>query len=74
MYKVTSLKPQEVIRKLRALGYEGPYPGGKHQRMANLDTGKVIPVPFHKGNDVSIGLINEIIREIGVTRDEWLNL
>lgn len=74
MSKITPLKPQEVIRKLRALGFEGPYPGGKHQRMVNLATGKIIPVPFHKGHDVSTGLIREIIREIDISRDEWLSL
>ena len=74
MSKLKPLKPREVIKKLRALGFEGPYPGGKHQRMVNLETGKVIPVPVHKGRDVSIGLISEIIREIGVSLDEWLNV
>ncbi|HDQ99149.1 MAG TPA: type II toxin-antitoxin system HicA family toxin [candidate division WOR-3 bacterium] len=74
MPRLTPLKPQEVIRKLVRLGYEGPYPGGRHQRMVNLETGKVIPVPFHKGRDVSVGLVAEIIRELGISREDWFAL
>jgi predicted RNA binding protein YcfA (HicA-like mRNA interferase family) len=42
--------------------------------MVNLKTGKVIPVPVHKGQDVGVGLQREIITEAGITRDEWLAL
>jgi len=74
MSRLTPLKPQEVVRKLSRLGYEGPYPGGRHRRMVNLQTGKVIPIPFHKGRDVSVGLIREILNEVGITREQWLKL
>lgn len=74
MPRLVPLKPREVIRKLAALGFDGPYPGGRHQRMVNLKTGKVIPVPFHKGRDVGVGLQCEIINEAGITRDDWLAL
>ncbi len=42
--------------------------------MVNLKTNKVIPVPFHKGRDVSVGLIREIINEVGISREDWLKL
>ena len=74
MPRLVPLKPQEVVRKLRHPGFEGPYPGGRHQRMVDPKTGRIIPVPFHKGRDVSVGLISLIIDELGVTRDDWLKL
>ncbi len=74
MPKLGPLRPEEVIRRLTRLGFEGPYPGGRHQRMVDRRTGKVIPVPFHKGRDVSVGLIREIINEAGITREAWLDL
>jgi predicted RNA binding protein YcfA (HicA-like mRNA interferase family) len=43
-------------------------------RMVHLQTGKIIPVPMHGSKDVSIGLVREIIREAGVTVEEWLAL
>ena len=34
----------------------------------------IIPIPMHKGSDVGVGLIRAIIREVGVTVDEWNDL
>lgn len=42
--------------------------------MVNFKTGKIIPVPFHKGVDVGVGLIRVIIAEVGISRDEWIVL
>jgi predicted RNA binding protein YcfA (HicA-like mRNA interferase family) len=74
MSRLRPLKPEEVIRKLRQLGFVGPISGGKHIRMVHPKTGKIIPIPMHKGRDVSIGLIREIIAELGISREEWLEL
>jgi predicted RNA binding protein YcfA (HicA-like mRNA interferase family) len=74
MPKLTPLKSRQVIEKLRALGYEGPIAGGRHSRMVHRKTGKIIPIPIHGGKDVSVGLIRAIIRDLGITPDEWLEL
>lgn len=74
MPKLSPLKSRQVVRKLRKLGYEGPYPGGRHMRMINRETGQIIPIPMHGGKDVSVGLIRAIIRQIGITPEEWLRL
>ena len=74
MPRLRPLKPREVIEKLRVLGYEGPFGGGRHSRMVHTQSGKIIPIPMHGGKDVSVGLIRAIIREVGITSDEWLAL
>jgi predicted RNA binding protein YcfA (HicA-like mRNA interferase family) len=74
MPKLKPLKAKEVIRKLKKLGYSGPYPGGKHMRMVHPQKGIIIPIPMHKGKDVSVGLIREIINEVGISRDEWIKI
>lgn len=74
MSKLKPLKAKEVIKKLKKLGFTGPYPGGKHVRMVHREKGIIIPIPRHKGKDVSVGLIREIIKEAGISRDEWINL
>jgi predicted RNA binding protein YcfA (HicA-like mRNA interferase family) len=33
MSKLSPLKSEEVVRRLRKLGFEGPIPGGRHARM-----------------------------------------
>jgi predicted RNA binding protein YcfA (HicA-like mRNA interferase family) len=42
--------------------------------MVDFKTGRIVPVPFHKGKDVSVGLIKTIINELGITNEDWLNL
>ena len=74
MSKLKPLNIDEVIRKLRKLGFTGPISGGKHLRMVHIRTGKIIPLPMHKRKKVSVGLIREIINEIGTSREEWLRL
>jgi len=74
MSRLTPLKSREVIRKLRRLGFDGPIPGGHHVRMVHLENGQIIPIPVHSGKDIGVGLIREIIRQVGITRDEWLAL
>jgi predicted RNA binding protein YcfA (HicA-like mRNA interferase family) len=34
----------------------------------------IIPIPIHGGKDVSVGLIRAIIRDVGITPQEWLEL
>ena len=74
MPKLSPLKPQQVVRKLRRLGFSGPILGGRHVRMVNMETGRIVPIPMHKGKDVSVGLIRAIIREVGITPEEWNRL
>lgn len=74
MPKVSPLKPNEVIHKLRQLGFEGPISGGRHMRMIRREPGQVIPIPMHKGKDVSVGVIRSIIREVGISPEEWNKL
>jgi len=74
MSRLTPLKAQEVIRKLRRLGYIGPISGGRHVRMVHPESGQIIPIPVHGNKDISVGLIREIIKQAGITRDGWLAL
>lgn len=65
-----SIPRKELIRKFKALGYTGPFSGGKHQFMVK-DKKKIrIPNP-HGSGDVHIGLVREILRQAGISNDEW---
>jgi len=60
---------KELIRKFRALGYEGPYSGGKHQFM--VKGLQKIRIPNPHGGDIGIGLIVEILRQARIDRQDW---
>jgi predicted RNA binding protein YcfA (HicA-like mRNA interferase family) len=74
MPKLSPLNSAQIIRKLRKLGFEGPIAGGRHSRMIHPERKLVIPIPIHGGKDVSVGLIRAIIRDVGITPQEWLEL
>lgn len=74
MPKLSPAKPRTVVKKLHSLGFEGPFGGGRHIFMRHPDTRIKIPVPVHKGRDLPIGTLRAIIRQVGVSVEEWLAL
>ena len=69
-----SLNPvsrRELVRKLKELGFEGPFAGGKHHWMRRDGLRLTIPNP-HRGA-IDPGLIRRILRRAGITLDEWIN-
>ncbi len=74
MPKLNPAKPRIVVKKPHALGFEGPFGGGRHVFMRYPETRMKIPVPVHKGRDIPIGTLRAIIRQAGVSAAEWLAL
>ncbi len=66
---VSSISRKELIRKFKALGFAGPYSGGKHQFMVKESLKIRIPNP-HMG-DIDIGLLKEILRQAGIPAKDW---
>lgn len=63
------IKQRKLIKLLRSAGFEGPYSGGKHQYMVKGNVRLVIPNP-HQG-DISGALLARIIKQAGLSREEW---
>ena len=61
------IKRREFIRRLR-----GPYSGGKHQFMVRDAVTIRIPNP-HQG-DIGRNLLSRILRQAGITREQWETL
>ncbi len=61
---------KELIQRFKALGYSVPFSGGRHQFMIKGKKKIRIPNP-HKSNDIHIGLVKEILRQAGISNDEW---
>ena len=61
---------REIIKKFRALGFNGPYSGGRHQFMAKGNLKVRVPNPHQKG-EISESLLNEILRQADISKEEW---
>ncbi|MBN1866848.1 type II toxin-antitoxin system HicA family toxin [Candidatus Sumerlaeota bacterium] len=62
----------DLIRHLHQLGFHGPYPGKKHQFMVKGHLRLRIPNPHR--SEIGRNLLRCILREAGVSLDEWENL
>jgi len=72
MALVNPISRRELIRNLRSLGFDGPVARGKHEIMRRGNKWAIIPNP-HRG-DISKGLLAKVLREAGVSREEWEKL
>jgi len=63
---------RKLVQNFQKLGFEGPYSGGKHLFMKKEALKIHIPNK-HKG-DIGAGLVNEIIRQAHIDKEDWDNL
>jgi predicted RNA binding protein YcfA (HicA-like mRNA interferase family) len=61
---------RELIRKFRALGWEGPVSGGRHSFMRRGSL--KVHIPNEHQSDIGRPLLGEILRQAGITIEEWL--
>ncbi len=67
------LKARDLIRVLKKLGFDEVRQKGAHICFKHPD-GRFTLVPYHSNEDISRGLLRQIIREINVSPDELLEL
>jgi len=70
--KLTPVPYRVLIKKLKNLGQEGPHSGNKHPYMIIGETVIILPNP-HQGRDVDVRLIKTILKDVGISREEWLS-
>jgi predicted RNA binding protein YcfA (HicA-like mRNA interferase family) len=70
MTRLTAVSRRELLRRLRGLGFEGPYAGGRHEFMTRASVRLILPNPHRQ--EISVDLLARILRQAGITRDEWL--
>jgi predicted RNA binding protein YcfA (HicA-like mRNA interferase family) len=63
---------KKLIRNLKDLGFEGTFSGGKHQYMIKGQLKLALPNP-HRG-EISKGLLDRILRQAGIRREDWERL
>jgi len=70
MKRLTPVSWREFAERMRELGFEGPYAGGRHPQMRRGDVTVIIPNP-HEG-EIGVGFLKRLLRQAGVAREEWL--
>jgi predicted RNA binding protein YcfA (HicA-like mRNA interferase family) len=60
---------RDLVRNLRSLGFEEPEARGSHEIMRRGDDWVAVPNP-HRG-DISKELLSRVLRQAGISREEW---
>ena len=68
--KLDPVSRRTLIKRLRKLEWEGPISGKRHKVMRKGKRKVPIPNPGRRA-DIGPGLINEILKQAGISRDEW---
>ncbi len=71
MGKYPVLKPREAAEILKKLGFAEVRQRGSHKQFRHPD-GRCTTVPFHQGRDISPILLRQIVKDIGLTIEEFL--
>ncbi len=72
MPKLGPLPRRVLIRKLRKLGFVGPYSAARHQYMERESVRIFIPNPH--GKDIGVPIIKQILKQAGIDRDIFISL
>lgn len=66
---------RDVTRRLDKLGFRFYRQGrGSHELWVRDSDGRVVPVPHHRGKSIRRGTVRAIIRETGVSVEEFMDL
>ncbi|MGA9098796.1 MAG: type II toxin-antitoxin system HicA family toxin [Methanotrichaceae archaeon] len=73
LYKLTNVSWNELVKRLRKLGFEGPYlSSGPHTYfMKRGDLTVDLPNP---NKDDGVGLLKKILKQAEISREEWLSV
>lgn len=71
MPPLSPVSHKELVKRLRQLGFEGPYSGGKHLFMMKGDLQLTIPNPHR--SDIGNPLLSRILKQADITPEEWNN-
>ena len=70
MSKLRPAKAEEVIRSLRKVGFVLVRQSGSHAVFRHPD-GRWATVPIHKGKDVARGTLRRILKDAGLSVEEF---
>lgn len=63
-----------MVKILLSLEFKKMRAKGSHHFFFNSETGKTATVPIHKNEDLSIGVLREILRDIELPVDDYEKL
>ncbi|MBI2627289.1 MAG: type II toxin-antitoxin system HicA family toxin [Parcubacteria group bacterium] len=60
---------RKLVQKFKSLGFDGPHSGGRHLFM--IKGGLKVRIPNPHGKDISRHLVVEILKQAGISHNDW---
>lgn len=74
MPKLPAVKDRDMVRVLEKLGFENHRKSGTSHLVMKHSDGRRTTVAMHAGKDIPIGTLLAILRDISISRDEFIKL
>lgn len=74
MPKLPVASGREVVRALERAGFQFLRQRGSHVTMINRETRQTVPVPVHASKPLRTGTLRAIIRDAGLTVEQFRRL
>jgi predicted RNA binding protein YcfA (HicA-like mRNA interferase family) len=74
MPKLVIISGKGMVKILKSIGFELIRVRGSHHFLENKEDGSVTTVPVHNGEDLSIGMIKDILSDVDVSKEEYEKL
>jgi len=71
--KITPVNPDKIVKILKKEGFKTIRQKGSHIIMINNRKTRIV-IPMHPGKDIKPGLVRAILKEAGMSRDNFLKL
>lgn len=71
--RLTPIPGKKLIKLLGLIGYFEVRHKGSHAILEHTETKKITIVPL-RSKDVGVGLLSAILREVGLSRDDYFKL
>ena len=73
MTKLVPISGKKLCKILEKIGFEKVYGKGSHVRFRHSD-GRRTVVPVHAGEEIGVSLLNEILKQSKIGREEYEEL
>ena len=73
MTKLVPISGKELCKIIEKLGFQKIYGKGSHVRFKHID-GRRTVVPVHGNEDLGKGLLNDILKQIKLSKEEYEEL
>lgn len=73
MASLSNITGKELIKFVKSIGYRFERQNKGNHRVFVHDDKKTLVIPVYKKKAVKIGLLSGILKDIGVSKDEFIN-